>query len=210
MVIGLPDVLQVAIQIALFSWLGFLLYEKLGVKVRGKGAVSRVAVRKFARYYLASTFLLFFAYVLAYLRGVPWVAAMFTEITLRDLEGLTGFLGFVALLAPIYPIYRLLSGKEAISKVTMPNLDQMFVGGIMSLAYLTFIWGQQTQIGPHTLFSRLIQLSLLIGVIGMFGVVWLANETRRRQMLKKFLLCLALNPWVSVAVLAIVHAWGWI
>jgi hypothetical protein len=208
--IELPAVFELAINISLFSFLGFLLYEKaLNPTVSGKNALSVTTVRKFARIYLASTFLLFFAYILAYLRGVGWVASTFGESTLRGLEGFTGFLGFVALLWPVYPLFRLLAGKQPISKAKVPDLDQIMYGTLMILGYGGLFYG--LQISTHALFARLSQLMLLLGIIGMVGAIWLANENeKKRDRLHQAIVILAMNPLFTVVFLAAIHGWGWV
>jgi len=75
-VVELPLVLQVAIEISLFCFLGFLALEQLGVRIAGKKAMSRVAVRTLAKHYLVTTVLLFSCLIVGYLRTVRW----FTEL----------------------------------------------------------------------------------------------------------------------------------
>jgi len=204
--IELPAVFEVAINIALFSFLGFLLYERVLGATKGKSALDTASVRKFARTYLTSTLLLFFAYCLAYLRGVGWVAATFGSWTLRDLEGLTGFLGFVTLLWPLYPLFRLLSGRESIRKAALPELDQILWGGILALGYASLAWGLQVT-GQRDLFGRLVQCSLLLGALGTIGTVWLTNKPRHATLSKAFLI-LTMNPLFSVIFLIAIHGWG--
>jgi hypothetical protein len=205
--IELPAVFEVAMQIALFSFLGFLLYEKVLSNTAGKRVTSTASIRKFARIYLASTFLLFSAYLLAYLRGVPWVAMTFGASTLRGLEGVTGFLGFTTLVWPLYPLFRLLGGKESISKASLPNLDQIMYGGIIALAYGALFYGVQSQ--EQNLSAHLVQFSLVVGIIGIVGTVWLANK-KKRERLGQIFLALTLSPWILIVVVAVLHDWRWI
>jgi hypothetical protein len=204
--ITFPDLLQVGINIALFTFLGFLLYERLTSRVRGRGAKSRRNIRKIAKYYLASTFLLFLAYFLDYARGNSWPVMIFTASTLRMLEGTVAFLGFVALLAPLYPLAKMLSVDVAISEVSLPELNQTLVGGFTSLFYFAILWGQSIQ--EQTILVKLIELAIIIGLIGIFGVIALSNEEIRWQRTKSVFFWLFISPWVAIPALVVLHSHG--
>lgn len=206
MTITFPDLLQVGINIALFAFLGFLLYERLGERVTGKDAESRRSIRTIAKYYLASTFLLFLAYFLGYARGNTWLVTLFTPSTLRELEGVAAFLGFVAMLAPLYPLNKMLSTDMAISDISLPELNQTIFGGFFILIYLFVLYAQT--IRPQSLLVTVVEASLFLGIIGIVGAVVLSKETTKRKGTKRLFFLLFFSPWIVIIALAALASLG--
>jgi hypothetical protein len=204
--ITFPDLLQVGINIALFAFLGFLLYERLGERVTGKDAESRRSIRTIAKYYLASTFLLFLAYFLGYARGNTWLVTLFTPSTLRELEGVAAFLGFVAMLAPLYPLNKMLSTDMAISDISLPELNQTIFGGFFILIYLFVLYAQT--IRPQSLLVTVVEASLFLGIIGIVGAVVLSKETTKRKGTKRLFFLLFFSPWIVIIALAALASLG--
>jgi len=206
LIITFPELLQVAIEIALFAFLGFLLYDKLGAKVQGKEAESRRSIRRIAEYYLASTFLLFLAYFLGYARGNTWLVTLFTSSTLRSLEGGLAFLGMVTMLAPLYPLGKILSTDMPIGDISLPELNQTIFGGFFILVYLFIIYGQTLQ--TQSLGVTVVEASLLFGIVGIIGLVVLSKETTQRKGAKALFFLISCSPWIVIIALTISYNLG--
>jgi hypothetical protein len=208
--ITFPDVLQIGINIALFSFLGFLLYERLTSSVKGKAAKSRRNIRKIAKYYLASTFLLFLAYCLGYARGNPWFIMAFGDMAfgafaLRLLEGFAAFLGFVTLVAPLYSLSKMLILETTIGEVSLPELNDTMVAAVLSTGYLALFWAYTTQ--PQTMLARIIELSLAVGLVGQIGFM-VSTLRKRRKRVRILWYLLLMCPWVAVPTLNVLHGLG--
>jgi hypothetical protein len=206
--ITFPDFLQRGIEISLFSFLGFLLYERISKKVVGKEAESRRSIRRFAMYYLTSTFLLFLAYFLGYARGNAWLVSLSDAYTLRSLEGVAAFFGVVIMLIPLYPIGRMLSADIAISDVYLPELSQTVAGGMLILIYLGLLYAET--ISPQTLSLRIMESAFLVGITGIIVGMFFAKQTTLGDKTKTMLFLLCICPWITLGVLGVVHILGFL
>ena len=202
LIITFPELLQVAIEIALFAFLGFLLYDKLGAKVQGKEAESRRSIRRIAKYYLASTFLLFVAYFLGYAKENPWLVSLFSAFSLRMLEGMVALWGFITMLLPLYPLSKMLSADVAISDISLPELDFTLVSGILLLFYLGLAW--LMTIPPMTESAAIVAASIPLSVIGIVGTILLSKETRRQRK-GTLVLWLSNSTFVAIGVVVVLR-----